>query len=298
VLRLLEEDVEVYWLEEAFSTGGTAYPAGTFWIPGGGEMRQSLTRAGEALGLTFVEVAESPSGSAKQLSIPRIGLWDRYGGSMPSGWVRFILDEFEFEHRLVFPPELDEGGLIDEFDVLIFPDGAIPGLRGGGGRGGGRYGSADPESVPEEYRGRMGSVTAENTIPRLREFLEAGGTIITLESSTSLGYHLGLPVSDFLVGDDGQPLPGEEFFVPGSLLEVRMEGSSPVTRGMAEEVIVNFARSPVFRIEEEGGNLRALATYDSATPLRSGWAWGQPEWMGLGPGAPGGRHRHGRGQGG
>src|SRR5690606_14806442 len=32
----------------------------------------------------------------------RIGLWDQYGGSMPSGWTRWILEQFEFPFSRVF----------------------------------------------------------------------------------------------------------------------------------------------------------------------------------------------------
>ena len=61
------------------------------------------------------------------------------------------------------------------------------------------------------------------TIPQLKEFLEDGGTIITIGSSTNLAYHLGLPVIDKLVETtNGQEraLPREKFYVPGSVLQV------------------------------------------------------------------------------
>ena len=56
----------------------------------------------------------------------RIGLWDVYGGSMPSGWTRWLLEQFEFPFEVVFPKTLDAGNLASKFDVLIFVDGAIP----------------------------------------------------------------------------------------------------------------------------------------------------------------------------
>ena len=200
---------------------------------------------------------------------------------MPSGWVRFILDEFGMDFELVFPQRLDAGDLVDDFDVLIFPDGAIPALRpGGGGRYGGGGGSMDPESIPEEYRDRLGSVSSDVTIPQLRAFLEGGGTIITLEGSTSLGYHLGLPIEDFLVDDSGSPLRSEEFFVPGSLLEVLLQSDAPITHGLKDRFIVNFARSPVFRLAGAGQGVRPLAVFENASPLRSGWAWGQEHLQG------------------
>jgi hypothetical protein len=280
VFSLLSEGTEVFWLTEPFSTGERTFPEGTFWIPGSGAERLVGPLA-TSLGVTFVGSSEPPSGAALELAKPRIGLWDRYGGSMPSGWVRFILDEFGMDHQLVFPQELDAGNLAEKYDVLIFPDGAIPSPRpetaGRYGRGGG---STDPETIPAEYRNRLGSVTPETTVPALREFLEAGGTIITLEGSTSLAYHLDLPVRDFLVDSDGAPLQNEEFFVPGSLLEVEMQEGSLVTTGLGEELIVNFARSPVFGLERGADGVRSLALYADETPLRSGWAWGQEKLQG------------------
>ena len=43
---------------------------------------------------------------------------------MPSGWTRWLLEQFEFPFQLVYAPELDKGGLRDKFDVLILVDGA------------------------------------------------------------------------------------------------------------------------------------------------------------------------------
>jgi len=282
VNRLLGDGVRVYWLSDPFTANGTTYPEGTFWIPVQSGTEARVATLANDLGVSFIGASTAPGGEALQLRTPRIGLWDQYGGSMPSGWVRFILDHFGMDYQVVFPPELDAGGLKDRFDVLIFPDGGIPGVRPGGGGGyGGRGGRGpDPATIPAEYRARMGSVTAETTIPQLKAFLEAGGTIITMEGSTSLAYHLGLPVRDFLVDEDGNPLRSEEFFVPGSLLEVERQGDPPVMQGMEENFIVNFARSPVFALEPGATGVRPLAVYQSATPLRSGWAWGQEKLQG------------------
>ncbi len=281
VFSLLREGRDVYWLTEPFQVGGVTKPAGTFFIPGGSDVRTLLEPLARNLGLTFEGVSRGPAGNALEMARPRIGLWDQYGGSMPSGWVRYILEEFDFDYSLVFPPELDAGNLADKFDVLIFPDGAIPSAgssgRGGGGRGGS---SPDLQSIPQEYRDRVGRVTAETTIPQLRDFLEQGGLIIALEGSTSLAEQLGLPVRNFLVDGDGNPLRSEEFYVPGSLLEVQLEHTSPVTQGLGDSLIVNYARSPVFALEPGARDVRPLAVYADEHPLRSGWAWGQEKLQG------------------
>ena len=201
---------------------------------------------------------------------------------MPSGWVRFMLEEFEFDYRLVFPQELDAGNLNDSFDVLIFPDGSIPSGTGGGRSG---YGSRRPGSgasaIPQEYQDRIGSVTADITIPQIREFLEKGGTVITEGTATNLGYHLDLPISNHLVvmneqGEE-QPLRSQQYYVPGSILDVKLEHVSPVTYGLGERIDVLFSRSPVFRLgaDAEQQGVRRIGWFDSPEPLRSGWAWGQ-----------------------
>src|SRR5262249_49481930 len=74
-----------------------------------------------------------------------------------------------------------------------------------GGRGGGAFGGDHPppeQSIPEEYRGRLGSITTTNTVPQLRKFLESGGTILAVGSSTVLGNQLGLPLANHLTGKD------------------------------------------------------------------------------------------------
>ncbi len=44
---------------------------------------------------------------------------------------------------------------------------------------------------------------------------------------------------------------------------------------MSDDVDVVFANSPTFRLSAEAKGLRRVAWFDSKTPLRSGWAWGQ-----------------------
>jgi hypothetical protein len=50
-----------------------------------------------------------PSVKMLRLKPVRIGLWDQYGGSMASGWARWLLEKFEFPFEVVFPPDLDPG---------------------------------------------------------------------------------------------------------------------------------------------------------------------------------------------
>jgi hypothetical protein len=218
-------------------------------------------------------VEDRPAGNAMELEPVKIGLWDQYGGSMPSGWTRMILEDFEFDFDVLFPPDFDDGDL-DDYDVLLFEDGAIPGAGEGGNGFRGR--GPDPESIPEEYRSRLGQITVDGTVPRILDYVRDGGAAIAIGSSASLAYHAGLPVENHLVRD-GEPLSREEYFTPGSVLDMKVEHVSPLAHGFDDRVDVLFSHSPTFSLrpgaEQQG--VRRIGWFDTASPLRSGWAWGE-----------------------
>jgi len=215
-----------------------------------------------------------------ELGPVRIGLWDRYGGSAPSGWTRFILDQFEFPYEVVFPQVLNGGGLRERFDVLIFVTDAIPARDGAEGEF--EIFGTGPEEIPEEYRYMLGSVTVKETVPPILEFLRAGGTVVTIGTSTVLAAHAGLAVSNHLVDGEGNPLGEAEYYVPGSVLRVRLDNTLPIAWGLPEEADVFFDNSPVMRLQPATADRRVtpVAWFDSRVPLRSGWAWGQERLQG------------------
>ncbi len=274
VNRLLAAGDEVQRLTAPLEANGETYPAGTWVVRAAGrDAFARLSAAAAELGVDAEAVSQAPA-AAMRVRPLRIGLWDQYGGSMPSGWNRYLFDQWGFNYRQVFAPELDAGNLNSKFDVLIFHDGAIP-AEDRPARG------PDPATIPAEYRGQLGSVSIARTVPQLRAFLEGGGRIVTIGSSTSLGRHLGLPVNDHLVernsAGDTVHLSREKFFIPGSVLQVRVDPSRPAAWGMTDRADVMFDDSPVFRLGSDAAarGVRPIAWYEGKTPLRSGWAWGQ-----------------------
>ncbi|GGB17552.1 M14 family metallopeptidase [Puia dinghuensis] len=221
--------------------------------------------------------------NAVKLTPTRIALWDTYGGSMPSGWARYILEQYHFPFDVIYSATVDSGHLKEKYDVIIFVSGAIPALagEGGGGRGGFRIEQPKPDSIPAEYRSLLGRITAQKSIPQLKEFLQAGGHIVTIGSSANLAYQLGLPVHDALVemtGGKERRLSNDKFYIPGSVMQVTLDTTSQPAWGMAAEADVYFEESPVFHINPEAtanGSVRPIAWFASDKTLRSGWAWGQ-----------------------
>jgi hypothetical protein len=73
------------------------------------------------------------------------------------------------------------------------------------------------------------------------------------------------------------PLAREKYYVPGSVLRVRVNLDHPLAWGIGEEVDVMFSASPTFRLPKDAdkNGVERVAWFDSKMPLRSGWAWGQ-----------------------
>ena len=271
--RLLAAGEKVSRLSTPITVGDHEYPAGSLYIESRSTTRAKLEAIAASLGVSFEGVQNAPK-AAVPLRAPRLGLWDMYGGSMTSGWTRWILEQFDFPYSRVYAPALDAGALNTTYDVLVFPAGAIPGERAGRGGGGA---DATPANLPAEYANQIGRISADKTIPRLREFVENGGTIVAIGSSAAnLAAALKLPIENTLV-ENGAPLPRTKFYVPGSLLTAAVNTSDPYAQGITARVDMFFDDSPAFAL---GANAAAagvtkLAWFDNKTPLHSGWAWGQ-----------------------
>ena len=265
VNRVLKAGQSVFWLGDR-SVGGGPEQAGAIYFPATPVTARLVERAARELGLTFTGVPAAPAGASLRLQPVRIGLVDRYGGWSTSGWIRWLLERYEFPFDVVYPPGLDKGDLASRYDVLILPSEAVP------NHGGDWKDMVGSGVLPTEYEDEVGEITRATTLPALRRFVEEGGTLLAIGRATVIGRHLGLPVSEPL-----SSLPVSTLFVPGSLLRVAVDNTSPIAYGFDREVDVFFDNSPVFQLEDQGRarNVRRVAWFASAAPLRSGWARGQ-----------------------
>ncbi|HUB81169.1 MAG TPA: M14 metallopeptidase family protein [Bryobacteraceae bacterium] len=283
--RLLKAGGDVYWLKKEQTVNGRNLGTGTLWVPSSAAVRPILDKAAKELGTPVYAVAKAPSGDALKIKPIRIGLYDSYGGSMPSGWTRWLFEQYEMPFQVVYPTMLDAGDLKSKFDVIVFVAGTLGGGRGGrggdsGGRGAGRGRAAAP--VPEEYRATVGRVSPDVTVPALKKFVELGGTLVTIGSSTNNAVSdFGLPVKSYLteMEPDGRErnLPADKFYIPGSLLKMNVDNTDPVAYGMPKQVDVFFDNSPVFKLEPtvEIQKTAPVGWFSGKQVLDSGWAWGQ-----------------------
>ncbi|HZZ33243.1 MAG TPA: M14 metallopeptidase family protein [Phenylobacterium sp.] len=277
--RLQKAKVPVFWLKDSVTADGQSFGPGAVWVPATGAAKAIVGKSVADLGINAYAMGSAPKGEKIALKAPRIGIVDSYGGLITSGWMQWVVEQFEFPYTLVYAPELDAGNLNAKYDVQLFVDGAIPGSEGryGGAGGGGGRGLPTADEVPEQYRKMLGRVTAEKTLPQVQAFIDKGGTAVALGGSTRLGEYLKLTENGLVgPGKDGksQPLPSTKFYIPGSILSAKVDNKQPLGFGFADQVDVFFDSSPVFKITAPD-KAKSVSWFEGADPLLSGWAWGQ-----------------------
>ncbi|MBD1429012.1 M14 family metallopeptidase [Sphingobacterium litopenaei] len=247
VNALLKQKVKVYRNE-----------AGGFIFPNNIQVKELLAKSG----LSTTGVNNLPNDS-KLIKSLRIGLWDTYGGSMPSGWTRFILEQYGYDFTLVFAPELDKGDLNKKYDVIILPSNAL--IR--------TFSSSLPANLPANYISQWGNMTMNTTLPQLEKFIKNGGHLIAIGNSSKIAEDLKLNVVNHLVDTDNKPLKREVYYTPGSVLTASLDNNSKSGKGYPSEIDFYFSNNNVYKIQDS--TLKPLMWFSSEKVLKSGWSWGE-----------------------
>jgi hypothetical protein len=239
----------------AFATSDTETAAGTEMgaIVLTGVDRDRIEKLARENSLAVKAVAAAPKGVVA-LRKPRVGLYRAWVPIIDEGWTRWILENYEFAPITLRNGDIQAGNLRDRLDVIILPDARLETLRDGFG----------PGTIRGEFTGGIGAPG----IAALRDFVQAGGVLITFNNASLFAIEeLGLPVKNTLAG-----LKDEEFFCSGALLRVELpDMTHSAVWGLSHDPIVMFERGPAFETKE-GFRGRVLASYPKEqSPLMSGY---------------------------
>jgi hypothetical protein len=293
LFALLAKDVQAYRLT------GPGYEPGTIYVPQQDGIDAKLETVAEKFPIEIRTATATPTGTALQVRLPRIGLYQSWVASMDEGWTRWIFDQNEVPYTRLVDADIRKGDLNQRFDVILIPDNSASaissGRRGFGGEsaptpapgaeaGGGRRrasGTAAPateatakapaasdEGTPEpqtppEFKGGLG----EDGLASLKAFTEAGGTIVTLNKASEL--YIGKDSGRVDNALDGIDKKG--FYIPGSILQVDVDPSDPIAFGSTPTVPIFYENGPLFKVN---GNAHSVAYFTSDKPLLSGWILG------------------------
>jgi hypothetical protein len=187
-------------------------------------------------------------------SKPKIGLYKPFTSSMDEGWTRLVLDSFQIPYQSISNQDFRNGNL--DFDVIILPADSENTILNG----------LSANRYPEEFAGGIGEAGVEN----LKKFVEAGGKLICFDDSCELVINrFNLPMKNVLKG-----LRRNEFYNPGSIVKIKNDKNSPLTKGLREETAVYFITSSAFEITDNERVL-SVAKYADENALLSGWMLGE-----------------------
>ncbi|MEA2172581.1 MAG: hypothetical protein QOD00_173, partial [Blastocatellia bacterium] len=196
----------------------------------------------------------------------RLAIYKSHVPAIDEGWTRWAIEDGGcVNHSPLEDREARAGNLRASYDVIIIPDQAARTILNGHKAG----------TMPPELTGGLGA----EGVRALREFVEAGGTLIALNRASDFAIEqFKLPVRDVTLG-----LKRTEFYAPGSILRTIVDRSHPIAKGMPGESIAWVENSPVFETSEpaRGGRVRVIASYPGdANPLLSGWLLGDARMRG------------------
>jgi hypothetical protein len=197
------------------------------------------------------------AGDAWPVKKPRIGVYQPWGGNIDEGWTRWILEQFHFPFTVLHNSDVRDGHLRDRYDAIVIAEMATRQIMDG----------MRPGTVPGQYAGGIGEEGAQ----ALRDFVTAGGTLVTLGNAASFAIdQFNLPVSNALAG-----LRPDQFFCSGSLLRVQIPDSRhPLVAGLPHTPAVMFERNQAFDTRPAFRG-KVLASYvKDRNPLVSGYLVG------------------------
>lgn len=184
---------------------------------------------------------------AIKLSPPRLGLYRSWVPSMDEGWTRWVLEQFKFEYKNINDADVRAGSLKDKFDVIILPDQSMQQIISGNRAG----------TYPDEYTGGI----AEEGVAALRQFVEAGGVLICLDSASELALkRFDLPVKNVL-----DNMRRDQFYAPGSIFRAAVDTANPIAYGMGPEADLYFV-SDTRRGRGDADSMPAPATSRANQP--------------------------------
>ncbi|WP_147437381.1 M14 family metallopeptidase [Micromonospora musae] len=230
-------------------------PAGTFLVTPGAGTDTRVTELATRLGLSIAAVDAKPKKVTK-IAAPRVGLYDGYN-NYDEGWTRLILEQFGFGYEKLTNAAVRAGDLRAKFDTIVLPDATYNSMRNGRAAG----------SLPAEYTGGMTDAGVAN----LKAFVEAGGTVVTLNRAAQLP----IEAFDVPVTDVTQGVEETQYNIPGSVLNLNVDGSDPVGSGFGSNTAAFVADGPAFEVEEGAKGVSVAATWPESNLLKSGFLLGE-----------------------
>ncbi|HET7322415.1 MAG TPA: M14 family zinc carboxypeptidase, partial [Longimicrobiaceae bacterium] len=249
------KDVPISILEKPVEVDGRTIPAGA-WVMDGAKVDEGriadLVRT-TGLRVHRVRARDLADVPRHAVEVPRIALLHSWRYTQDDGSVRYAFDQLGVPYTYLGLDKLAGSNLRSRFDVVIFPS------QGAGASATRIFQGVDPkwgplpyESTPQYPSLGLPDSSADITggmgyegLAALRDFVDAGGTLITLGSASTVPIGFGMVRGVSLTEPRG-------LFIPGSILRgVVADSASPLVYGYGERAPIYHRFGPYFRVSDD-----------------------------------------------
>jgi hypothetical protein len=258
---------DVWAADSSFEAGGRSYPRGS-WIVAAGEDVGALNRLSSELGLDVDALPAEPDVARHDLDIPRIAVFHTWLYTQDSGWARYTFDRWSIPYTLINKDDVRDGNLRAYYDVILIPDTGhwLPPKRVIHGIGddwspipypvGGASSQGEAIDRSEDITGGIGFAG----LVEIEEFVESGGTLITLGSASLLPTDLGLAPHVNRVRPSG-------FHNPGSVIRTLIvDPKNPLAAGYDDTTSVFRGNTALLEVEEHFRDRYTVMQYGTQGP--------------------------------
>ena len=253
-------------------------------LPAGSVVWKGLTAAqagqiAREFGFDLRATSTLPNAKQHAVRLPRVAIYHSWFNTQDEGWARYTLEQRGIPYLSIDKDDLKAGGLRKKLDVILVPQ--------MGGSAADFIHELDPKYGPLPYTKTVEypshgfpDQTSDLTggpgfagVQQLKQFVEAGGVLVTLGSSS-------LSVAQAGIARELEAAPAEGLFHPGSVVQVKARSPHhPVLYGYPDTFHVFRGNTPLLQTEKYDRN-RMLLQYGTK-PLKD-----EEEYKGLVMGRP------------
>ncbi len=201
-------------------------------------------------GLDLIESKSIPNAKLHDINLPRVAIYHNWYYTQDEGWSRFTFEQRGIPYTSIDKDDLKSGGLRSKFDVILLPR---------------TYGTAAdftfeidksfgpmPYTKTAEYPSHgFPDATNDMTggpgldgVAQLKQFVDAGGVLITLDNTSQIMSDIGIIRNLEKVGTPG-------LFHPGSVVTAKVRKiDHPVLYGFPEITYVFKGNSPLLKTKK------------------------------------------------
>ncbi len=255
----LAEGGELFRGTRSISTTYGDVAAGAFWLRGLAD--DAAQRLANDFGLDLTGLPSAPTDAGLvAVRAPKVAIYRSWQARMPEGWTRWVLDQYGIAWENVWDADIRAGDLAD-FDVIILPAQDESGIRNGHA----------PRSMPEQYTGGLGAEGGA----ALQSFVQDGGWVVAFDAAVDYA----ISTFDLPFRNRTRGVASSDFFLPGSIIRLKVDPSHPMGYGMDSDAVALFARSQVLESTGRPSGVSTPVCFPEADYLVSGWTLGGDEYL-------------------